>query len=137
MTMDLFPTILEAAGLEPAETIDGRSFLPTLLGRKQPPLRKTWYFVRREGGRRYAGKTIHAVQEGPWKLVHNTPFGPLELFRLDEDPQETTNLARRMPAKADALRRRLEAHIQEGGRVPWQPPAGMGPSAPNNHSRHP
>ena len=123
MTMDLFPTILEAAGLKPAETIDGRSFLPTLLGRKQPPLRKVWYFVRREGGRRYAGKTIHAVQEGPWKLVHNIPFGPLELYRLDKDPKETTNLARRMPAKADALRRHLEAHIQEGGRVPWQPPA--------------
>jgi arylsulfatase A-like enzyme len=34
--MDLYPTICEAAGASFDVTINGRSFLPTLLGRSQP-----------------------------------------------------------------------------------------------------
>ena len=62
MTMDIFPTLLSAAGVDLQHEIDGRSFLPTLFGKEQPELRTHWFFRRREGGNRYGGKTIEAVR---------------------------------------------------------------------------
>ena len=76
--------------------------------------------MRREGGRAFLGKSIEAAIDGDWKLVHNSPFGPLELFNLRNDPGETHNLAGRERKKLDDLARLLQAHIQAAGAVPWQ-----------------
>ena len=93
-TIDLFPTLLEAAGVEPPAAIDGISLLATLRGDQPPNLRKPrdLYFVRREGGLNFGGKTIEALRRGDWKLVQDSPFGPYELFNLKSDPYETTDL---------------------------------------------
>ena len=61
-------------------------------GQEQPETRKDFYFVRREGGPAYAGKTIEALRQGDWKLLQDTPFTPLELYNLKDDPKEATNL---------------------------------------------
>ncbi|MCH9652240.1 MAG: sulfatase-like hydrolase/transferase [Planctomycetes bacterium] len=123
MSMDLFPTVCEAAGIKIPAGLDAVSILPTLKGKTQPPLRKNWFFRRREGGTRYGGKTIEAVRSGNWKLLQNSPFAPLELYNLKEDPLETKNLAdtnRKMFNQMSAL---LRAEIQRYGSVPWQKPA--------------
>jgi arylsulfatase A-like enzyme len=117
--MDLFPTVLEATGVERPQMIDGVSLLPTLLG-KQQALKRPLFFVRREGGRAYLGKSIDAVIDGDWKLVHNSPFGPLELFNLRDDPGETRNLAGRELKRLDELARRLQQHVQAAGAAAWQ-----------------
>jgi arylsulfatase A-like enzyme len=119
MTMDLFPTVLAVAGAAIPKNIDGVSLVPTLLGKPQTE-RRPLFFVRREGGRGFLGLSIEAVIDGDWKLVHNSPFGPLELFNLREDPNETRNLAGRERKKFDELARLLQAHIQAAGGVPWQ-----------------
>ena len=124
MTMDLHLTLLAAAGIEldvDSEQLDARSFLPTLRGEEQPPLRDEWYFVRREGGQ-YAGKTIEALRRGDWKLVWNNPFGPAELFNLADDPQEQHNVIGSQRRIAGELRAAMMRHIQRGGEVPWQQP---------------
>lgn len=120
MTMDLFPTLLDVAGAS-VETskIEGRSFLPTLLGHEQAPLREEWYFVRREGGA-FAGKTIEALRKGDWKLVWNDPFGAAELFNLEDDPLEQNDLIKKHPKIANELRASMMRHLQAGGEVPWQ-----------------
>lgn len=122
MSMDLFPTICDIAGATIDHDIEGRSILPTMLGRKQERLRDLWYFTRREGGGRYQGKTIDAIRRDNWKLLQNSPFEPLELYNLANDPQEKTNLAGKnrdiFNELADALRRQ----IQNRGSVPWQKP---------------
>ena len=123
MTMDLFPTLCDVAGVDAGGAIDGRSFLPTLLGKEQSPLRSEWYFTRREGGLRYGGKTIEALRRGDWKLLQNSPFAPYELYNLRSDPQEKHNLAGSNRRKVVELSNALRRHIQEGGRVPWQGPA--------------
>jgi arylsulfatase A-like enzyme len=126
LTMDIFPTVLEAAGVACRHPIDGVSFLPALMGRTEPAPERTLFFIRREGGLAYGGKTIDAVRRGDWKLLQNNPFGPRELYNLRTDPQEKENLFAREPKKVQELSAALRAHIQRAGAVPWQP-AGAGP----------
>ena len=122
VTMDLFPTVIDAAGAIKQPRVDGLSILPALLGQKQEFAREL-YFTRREGGLRYGGKTTDAVIRGEWKLVHNSPFQPMELYRISEDPQEKNNLAEKERRIFNELAVSLQKHLQEGGRVPWQKPA--------------
>jgi arylsulfatase A-like enzyme len=123
MSMDLFPTLCEAAGIAVPAGLDAVSFLPTLEGKPQPALREHWFFRRREGGNQYGGKTIEAVRSGEWKLLQNSPFAPLELYNLKQDPLETNNLARINRNKFNQMSALLRAEIQRYGSVPWQKPA--------------
>lgn len=122
MSMDLFPTVCELAGAKFNHKIEGVSILPTLLGKEQPELRTDWFFSRREGGARYQGKTIEALIRGDWKLLQNSPFEPLELYNLAEDPQETTDLAQKNRQKFNELSAALRRQLQRYGAVPWQRP---------------
>jgi arylsulfatase A-like enzyme len=119
---DILPTVCDAARIA-AETVDGVSLLPTLLGKEQDLSTRTLFWVRREGGEPYFGQDYYAVRRGPWKLLHNTPFEPLALYNLDEDPQEQHDVIKQHKQIASDLRTALSKHIQEAGRVPWQRPA--------------
>ncbi len=123
LTMDLFPTLLEAAGVSFEHNIDGRSILSTLEGKDQPPEERDLFFHRREGNPRFQGLTIAALRRGHWKLVRNSPFATLELYNLAEDPREERNLAEAHPERFRELAAALRLQVQRGGAVPWQPPA--------------
>jgi arylsulfatase A-like enzyme len=123
LTMDWFPTALEATGIKPPAGIDGVSLLPTLRGKPDADPRTDQYFVRREGGPAYGGKTIEALRRGDWKLVQDSPFAPAALYNLKDDPGETTDLSTRQRAEFDAMAAALRRHVQRGGQTPWQPPA--------------
>lgn len=122
MSMDIFPTVCDAAGVEiSAElSLDSRSFLPTCFGEVQESLRELWFFRRREGGNRYGGKTIEAVRRGDWKLLQNSPFAPLELYNLKQDPLEEKDLSKAAPKIFNELSAELRKEIQRYGAVPWQ-----------------
>ncbi len=120
ITMDLLPTICDAAGVKIDHPIEGVSCLPTLLGKSQPAAKRDLFFHRREGGDRYGGLTINAIRRGDWKLLQNSPFAPLELYNLADDPQEQTNLADKSRQKFRELSAALRVQIQRGGAVPWQ-----------------
>jgi arylsulfatase A-like enzyme len=120
MSMDILPTLVAAANLKLPAAIDGASFLPTLEGRAQPPLREDWFFCRREGGHQYGGKTIEAVIRGDWKLLQNSPFAPLELYNLRDDPREESDLAQQERQVFNQLSAALRRQIQRYGSVPWQ-----------------
>lgn len=123
VTMDLFPTIAEAAGVEIGAAIDGVSLLPVMSGGSGASLsRRPLFFARREGNERYMGECIWAMIDGDWKLVKNSPFEPWELYNLSEDPGESLDLAGRERERFRAMARRMRAHIQRGGAVPWQRP---------------
>lgn len=122
-TMDVYPTLVELTGLDQRDDMDGRSFMNTLLGNESPESREL-YFVRREGGIRYGGKAYHALRLGDWKLLQNSPYQPLELYNLKDDPQEQHDLAEEQPGKVQELNRLLMRHIQAGGLIPWQSPEG-------------
>ena len=70
----------------------------------------------------YSGKTIDAVIRHPWKLLHNSPYEPMQLFNLQTDPQEQTDLAKKNRAVFKELSAELRRQEQRGGRVTWQRP---------------
>jgi len=118
MTMDLYPTICEAAGANVLHTIDGRSILPTLLGTSQPDEDRFLFWVRREGGH-YGGRAYYAARYGDFKLVQNNPYEPMELYNLKDDPKEQNPLDRRHRMYR-TLFNALRNHIIEAGAVPWE-----------------
>jgi len=122
LNFDLFPTFLELAGRKPAADLDAVSLVPLLQG-KTIDMPRDLYFVRREGGGTYLGKSYEALIRGDWKLLQNNPFSPLELYNLKDDPQEKNNLAATNKQKFQELAKAMQAHIQRGGQTPWQPPA--------------
>lgn len=123
LSIDLFPTLLEVAGAKPVGGIEGRSFLKTLQDESAAPESdRPLYFTRREGGTDYGGQCSYALRLGDWKLVQDKPFQPLELYNLKSDPLETKNVIAEQPEIYRQLNSLLMAHIQRGGRVPWQRP---------------
>ncbi len=120
LTMDLFPTLCELAGAEVLRPIDGVSLAAAWRGDPAAAPQRDVFFHRREGGDRYGGLTIQAVRRGPWKLLQNSPFAPLELYHLERDPLEQEDLASKERAVFRDLSAALRRQIQRGGAVPWQ-----------------
>ena len=122
VSMDVFPTLLQVAGLGVSHGIDGRSFLNTLLGESPVEEERVLYFTRREGGLNYGGKAYHALRKGDWKLLQNSPYQPLELYNLKMDPAESRDMAQTEPEILKEMNGLLMKYIQEGGKTPWQKP---------------
>lgn len=88
---DFLPTCAVLAGGKPPENIDGLSMVPTLLGigRKQKQ-HKFLYWEFHERG------SAQAVRLGRWKAIR-LPGGTLELYNLENDLGETTDVAAHHP----------------------------------------
>ena len=122
LTMDLFPTVCEAAGAKFKHEIDGESILPTLLGESQSETDRYLVWVRREGGTLYQGQDYYAIRRGNWKLMQNTPFEELRLYNLKDDPGEERPLDKNSQIRKE-LFAALRKHVQKAGAVPWQQPS--------------
>jgi len=120
MTMDLYPTLVEASGIKVKHDIEGKSFLPIIEGKTLSDRDRPLYFVRREGGSTYGGLTIQAVRLNEWKLLQNSPFKPQELYNLDADPTESNNLISTEKEKYRELNALTMKFVQAAGSVPWQ-----------------
>jgi len=92
---DLLPTLAELVGCPAPPDCDGISFLPTLLGGEQ---KKQHEFVFYEF---YGYGGQQAVRMGRWKGIreqcYRIPEGPMMLYDLENDPQETTDVAAQHP----------------------------------------
>ena len=88
---DIFPTLLELAGIESKHRTDGISMVPVLLGREGQRTHNHLYWEFRERGGRVA------VLKGEWKGLRlnnqKNPDGPLEIYHLEKDIGEKTDLA--------------------------------------------
>lgn len=122
MTMDFLPTLCEIAGAEVTAPIDGTSLTDIWLRGGSGNPDRTLIWVRREGNQRYQGRAYYAIRKGPWKLQQSSPFEPMVLVNLDNDPHEQSPQPANNKIARD-LREELMLHIQRAGSVPWQPTA--------------
>jgi len=120
LLFDIFPTILEVAEIQNPNQTDAVSILPILRGR-QIDTQRDLYFVRREGGLGYGGKSYQALIRGNWKLMQNNPYSPLQLYDLKNDPTEQIDLSQEQPKIFRELAEALRDKIQQAGSTPWQP----------------
>jgi arylsulfatase A-like enzyme len=121
MTMDLFATVGEIANADWSAGVDSRSFLNVLKG-QSPAVSgsRDLFFLRREGGQQFNGLGIRALRRGNWKLVQNRPDQSWELYNLERDPLEQTDLAKTNVKVFRELCAAMRKQIQIGGQTPWQ-----------------
>ena len=94
---DLYPTVLDLARVPIPEGVDGASLRPGLDGREE---------TRRDSLFTVYMKTQRAVRDDRWKLIAYPSLGYLQLFDLQADPHEITNLAERPEHAAEIARLR-------------------------------
>ncbi|TWT99277.1 Arylsulfatase [Botrimarina colliarenosi] len=104
---DWLPTFCELAGVATPDGLDGVSLAPTLTGSgRQAPHDYLYWEFHEQGGKQ-------AIRRGPWKAVRlgvgANPHATPELYNLDADPGETTNVAKQEPAVLAELVGLMEA----------------------------
>jgi len=105
--VDLVPTVLELAGVKTDEELPGRSLC------KPPPEDERPVFADED----HQGALLQAVRLGRYKLVGSGPDDPRgqpewQLFDMQADPKELTNLAASDTVQRDALRKVLQSGPQ-------------------------
>ena len=128
ISVDFYPTILEMAGAkgDPKHNrgVDGASLVPLLKGTAPRLDREAifWHYPHYHPG----GATPYgAIRARDWKLIEFFEDNHAELYNLRDDPEEKTDLAAKMPEKAEALRKQLHA---------WRKAVGAQMPSPNpNH----
>ena len=107
--VDLFPTLIELAGLHPPDGLHGRSLVGRLRGGPRLPREEVCAFVRQSAAVRELASNL--------KLTLPTEYGKSlgmrpTLFSLADDPAEAKNLHEERPEDAERLRRRLADWMQ-------------------------
>ncbi|MEN8253831.1 MAG: sulfatase-like hydrolase/transferase [Verrucomicrobiota bacterium] len=110
---DLYPTLLEAAGVAFGHSVDGTTLLP--------------YFAQTPGTHRTQDLLVHfphdheggdyftVYREGPWKLIYQYHLDSYELYNLSDDIGETNDLASVETNRVMAMSREMARQLDEAG----------------------
>ena len=125
--IDVAPTLLEACGVKVPDSVQGKSLLPVLSGKVATHRERV--FVE------YSENEEAMVRTAEWKLIYTTgarkredgyetgkplPGRVVQLFDLNNDPDETTNLAgkKEHAGRVTELTAALEEHLTATAREP-------------------
>ncbi|HWL51945.1 MAG TPA: sulfatase-like hydrolase/transferase [Chthoniobacteraceae bacterium] len=101
---DLFPTLVDLAGLELKDEVDGKSLLPVLLGQRE----KVRTLLHGEHGKQYSSEQAHHfLTDEKWKYIWRSMTGEEQLFDLENDPRETRNQSKACPTILTRFREEL------------------------------
>ncbi len=112
-SIDLFPTILELAGVPPPSggpARPGRSVAAALRGGTQKLANEPAFAESLTPQIHYGWSDLQSIRDGRWKYIR-APRP--ELYDLASDPGEQTNLVEVSPARARAMRAGLERHLAD------------------------
>jgi arylsulfatase A-like enzyme len=113
--MDVMPTLAELAGApQIARTAtDGRSLAPVLNGHATLRARDLyWHYPHYSNQGGFPGA---AIRQGRWKLIERFEDGQRQLYDLETDPGEQTNLVAKEPRRATAMLARLHRWYRQTG----------------------
>ncbi len=129
ITLDIMPTILSVAKINaPAERkLDGVDLSPVLFEKKAPAERPLYW-----GSLSNSGSRSEALRDGPWKLVVQHPKAKpgtfenekVELYQLDKDLGETTDLSAQEPKRAAAMLKQVKGWYAEMQKTATAQPGG-------------
>ena len=111
--LDLMPTFVEAAGADYSAAAAGRDIPMEGESLIEPLAGQTWsrqdpIFIEHEAN--------CCVRDGDWKLVRRHP-GPWELYNLEQDRTELTNLAESEPARVLKMSAQFDEFARRVGSV--------------------
>lgn len=98
ITMDIYSTILDVAGVKQGKDVDGKSLFPVIQNNKKYNRALYWHYPHYHLDNPYG-----SVRYGDWKLIQYFEDNHLELYNLKTDLSENQNLATANPAKAKQL----------------------------------
>ena len=109
---DVLPTLAELTGAEPPADIDGLSILPEILGEEATGHAQEMHeYLYWEYGRQVA------VRDSKWKAIQPRKDRPWELYDVEKDISETTNVADQHPNVLQSMKKfAAESHtpVQPG-----------------------
>jgi N-acetylglucosamine-6-sulfatase len=115
--IDVAPTLLDAAGLAPAEEMDGQSFLPLLKGEK-PSWRDAVFYEYYWEWNFPQTPTMFGIRTKGLKYIHYHGIWDIdELYDLVNDPNEMNNLINDPSRQSDVLnlKRRVYEWLEKTG----------------------
>jgi arylsulfatase A-like enzyme len=108
---DMFPTLAELSGAATPANLDGRS-MARLLGGEAAGAHEPMYWEFHERGFQQAARM------GNWKAIRLKRDAPLELYDLETDPFESTNVATNHPDVVAKMEAYLKTARTESARWP-------------------
>ncbi|PDH40259.1 MAG: arylsulfatase, partial [Rhodothermaeota bacterium MED-G19] len=111
VSYDLFPTILDFAGIQNDYKIDGLSLMPTLKEKSRIDRKNIyWHFPHYHGS---LWKPGSAIRSGDWKLVLHYESNDVELYNLKDDPGELNDVSSLFNEKKEELLNQLNKMMKE------------------------
>ncbi|TWT85100.1 Arylsulfatase [Planctomycetes bacterium CA13] len=126
-SIDLFPTIAAAAGVDVQHSVDGIDIRPALEGGTIDREALFWHYPHYSN---QGGIPGGAIRVGKYKLFERYEDGRVHLYDLEADLSESNDLADILPERVDQMRNRLHDWYQtvdakflqpKEGKNPWKP----------------
>ncbi len=128
--MDLMPTLMEVAGMDTSKTVgplDGASLTQSWLqSAASGPSKERLFFWHFPHYTNQGSRPAAATRQGNWKLIEYLEDGAIELYDLEKDAGEKTNVAKDFSEKAKALGESLHQ---------WQKRTGVQFGIPNPNAK--
>lgn len=121
--LDIFPTLADLADLEldPNQVLDGISIKNDLFGKKpaKRELPLVWFYTNYSGfnskTKKFTSKWVNVIQHKGYKLIEDIESHTYELYCLEDDPYETTDIYSKETKVASELIAKLEQAKHETG----------------------
>ena len=119
-TIDIYPTLLDYAGITDRPELDGVSLRPLLEGGSIGERPMFWHYPHYGGS---GGDPSSIIRRGDWKLIYYHEDGHCELYNLSEDIGEQQDVLPDNRELAASLLSELQSWLEEtGARMPVPDP---------------